>query len=54
MEQQHKSRCLQLFPEQTRNTQFCILDIEDRYQFMDDRLIAELQDAVDPILEDFL
>ncbi len=54
MEQKHKQRLIAKFPEAMSYREIHVLDIEDRYPFMDPDLIAELQPAIDLILQSCL
>src|SRR5690606_30395456 len=50
MEQKHKQRLTQNFPQETAGKQIIVLDIEDNYQYMDAELIDILQQSVAPWL----
>lgn len=46
MEQKHKQK----FPQQLQHKKIIVLDIPDDYHYMDEALIALLQDVVPPYL----
>lgn len=50
MEQKHKQNIKQKFPQQLRHKKIIVLDISDDYHYMDEALIALLQDVVPPYL----
>ena len=50
MEKKHKQRLLNNFPNETKNKQLVILDIEDNYKYMDEELIEMIKLSVDPYL----
>ena len=50
MEQKHRERLLSDFPGEMRFKEIHVLDIPDNYRYMDPKLIAEIEAAVDPIL----
>ena len=50
MEKKHKQRLLNNFPNETKNKQFVILDIEDDYKYMDEQLVEMIKLSVDPYL----
>ena len=50
MEKKHKQRLLNNFPNETKNKQFVILDIEDDYKYMDEELVEMIKLSVDPYL----
>jgi len=50
MEKKHKQRLLNNFPNETKNKQFVILDIEDNYKYMDEELVEMIKLSVDPYL----
>ena len=50
MEKIHKQKLLQRFPDQTKNATIIILEIEDRYPFMDAALIDEIQNSIQAYL----
>lgn len=54
MESKHKSRLIADHPEDMRDKEVHVLEIEDNYRFMDRELIDELSVAIDPILEAYL
>ena len=54
MERKHKQRLTADYPEAMRDCEVHVLEVEDRYQFMDPELVQELREAIDPILEDML
>ena len=54
MEEKHKARIQQQLPNESRHSHCIILDIEERYKMMDPKLIQELREVVDPILEEFI
>ena len=51
MERKHKQRLMADHPEAMRYLEVHVLEIEDRYSFMDPELIQELTEAIDPILD---
>jgi len=46
MEQKHRSFLLSRFPGETKYLDVEVLDIRDEYQYMDEELIAELEEVV--------
>lgn len=50
MEQKHKQNIKQKFPQQLQHKKIIVLDIPDDYHYMDEALIALLQDVVPPYL----
>lgn len=54
MENKHRQRLKKQFPRECRESQIIVLEIEDRFKAMDPRLIEEIREAVDPLLEEFL
>lgn len=50
MEEKHKNRMLAEFREELRFKEIQVLEVEDRYPYMDPALVAELQAALDPLL----
>jgi protein-tyrosine phosphatase len=50
MEKNHKQRLQDKFPELMTEKQIIILDIEDKYQYMDEELILSLRASVSPFL----
>ena len=52
METTHRKRILQFFPQEAHQAQITVLDIPDQFPFMHPELIAELKEAIDPILEE--
>ena len=51
MENKHRSRLRASFPEVPGlREMIVVIDVEDRYQFMDPRLIEELKEAIDPLV----
>jgi predicted protein tyrosine phosphatase len=50
MEDKHLQRLLSEFPNEMRYKEVHVLDIPDKYKFMDPDLIAEIEAAVEPIL----
>lgn len=50
MEDKHQQRLRAMFPGVLAHTPMHVLDIPDDYRFMDPALIAELRDAIDPLL----
>lgn len=46
MEKKHRSYLLSHFPGETKYLDVEVLDIPDEYQYMDEDLIAELEDVV--------
>jgi len=51
MEQKHKNRLRAEFTRMLDHKPVYVLDIPDEYKFMDEELIAELQDSINSILE---
>ena len=54
MEKKHKSRLRAEFGHSLGSTPLFVLDIPDEYQYMDEDLIAELDDKVGTLLSDHL
>ena len=50
MEKKHRQRLEDRFPSETQNKKIIILDIEDKYGFMDKELIELITLSVDPYL----
>lgn len=50
MEQQHKRRLKDLFPDVIQHKQIVVLDIPDEYQYMDEELVNMIKDSVDSYL----
>jgi predicted protein tyrosine phosphatase len=50
MENKHRSRILADYARDAGYVPIHVLDVEDRYRYMDPELVAELQAAIDPIL----
>jgi protein-tyrosine phosphatase len=50
MEKKHKQRLLDNFPNETKNKQLIILDIEDNYKYMDEELVEMIKLSVDSFL----
>ncbi|MEO0413960.1 MAG: hypothetical protein AAF226_03295 [Verrucomicrobiota bacterium] len=50
MEQKHRERLQATFRQEVRHKELHVLEIEDRYQFMDPLLVEELKVAIAPIL----
>lgn len=50
MESKHKQRLQADYRQAMRGCEVHVLEIEDRYKFMDPELIEELKFAIDPIL----
>lgn len=50
MEEKHKQRLMAEYPAEMRFKELHVLDIPDRYKFMDPELIDEIVASVDPIL----
>lgn len=50
MEQKHKQRLWERFPQELKRKQLIILDIEDDYEYMDEELVEMIQLSVDPYL----
>jgi len=50
MEKKHKKRMLDKFPNETKNKQLIVLDIEDDYKYMDKELVEMIKISVDPYL----
>ncbi len=53
MESKHRRRLMADFPKVARHKAFHVLEIEDRYPFMDPVLIEELRTSIDPLLEEW-
>ena len=53
MESKHKQRLRAEFPEAMQYKEVYVLEIEDNYSFMDTELIEELQNVIDPIIEEW-
>ena len=51
MEQHHKQRLKELFPQELRSCEVHVLDVPDEYGFMDPDLVELLEGAVGPILD---
>ncbi|HYD19910.1 MAG TPA: hypothetical protein VEB40_00435 [Flavipsychrobacter sp.] len=47
MEKRHKQRLTQRFENSLRNKQLIVLDIPDKYEYMDEELADMLKDAVE-------
>lgn len=52
MEKRHKERIKAKFPDETKNKKIVILDIVDKYQYMDAELIETIRKSVEPYLDD--
>ena len=50
MEEKHRDRLLSTFPDDMKYKDCGVLNIPDDYKYMDEDLIAELFDSVEPIL----
>lgn len=50
MEEKHCERIRAEFRQEIDFCELHVLDVEDRFQFMDPQLVAELMDNIDPIL----
>ena len=50
MEEKHKQRPLDKFPNEITSKQLIVLDIEDNYEYMDKELIEMIKLSVDPYL----
>ena len=50
MEEKHRERVRSKFRQELKNKEIHVLDVEDRFTFMDPRLVEELQMQIDPIL----
>jgi len=50
MEYKHKERTLATFRQELRYKELHVLEVEDRYQYMDPRLVEELRGVLDPML----
>ena len=50
MEKKHKQKLLEKFDPLLKGKKIIILDIEDRYQYMDEELILSLRASVSPFL----
>ncbi|MCB9045132.1 MAG: protein tyrosine phosphatase [Chitinophagales bacterium] len=51
MEQEHKVRIRQNFPQNMQDKIIIVLDIPDEYGYMDDELVAMLRDSIDSHLQ---
>lgn len=51
MEKKHKTRLMEKFRQETQGKMIIVLEIEDRYPFMDAELIENLKQSVEPYLE---
>lgn len=51
MEQKHKRRIVENFPNEVQDKTIIVLDIPDEYQYMDEELVAMIKDSVDAYLE---
>ncbi len=51
MEEKHRERLRAEFRQDLRSCELLVLAVEDRFPYMDPRLIEELQAVIDPILE---
>jgi predicted protein tyrosine phosphatase len=51
MEKKHKERLVNRFPEDSKQKKIIILDIEDKYKFMDSELIEEIKTKVEQYLD---
>jgi len=54
MEQKHLERLRADFRSEIRHHEIHVLEVEDRYQFMDPELVKELRSVLDPILTEEL
>lgn len=54
MEKKHRAYLLTRFPGETKYMDIEVLDIPDEYAYMDDDLIAELEDVVSDWLDEVL
>ena len=50
MEKKQQQRLIDNFPNETKNKQLVILDIEDEYKYMDEELVEMIKISVDPYL----
>ncbi len=50
MEAKHLERLRSEFRDELRSVEIEVLEVEDRYQYMDPRLIEELKAVLDPLL----
>ena len=50
MEEKHKERVMADFRQEVKHTEIYVLNVEDRFEYMDPRLVEELQSHIDPIL----
>ena len=50
MENKHRSKILADFARDAAYRPLHVLNVEDRYRYMDPELVAELEAAIDPIL----
>lgn len=51
MEQKHKSRIKQDFPDDIKGKDIIVLDIPDEYRYMDEELVDMLRDSVGSYLD---
>ncbi|MNY70601.1 hypothetical protein D3C86_2087650 [compost metagenome] len=54
MENHHKEKIIQQFPNECNNIEIVILEIPDEYKYMDKELIEEIQDSVSCYISDKL
>lgn len=52
MEQKHKKRLREKFPQAITDKNIVVLDIPDEYQYMDEELVDMLRDSVDIYVQD--
>lgn len=52
MENHHKEKLMQQFPNECSNIEIVILEIPDEYKYMDKELIEEIQDSVSCYISD--
>lgn len=51
MEKKHRERLVKRFPSVMQESEVCVLDIPDEYQFMDPELVEWIEASVPPLLE---
>lgn len=50
MEYKHKSILLSKFPQEIKNKRIIVMGIEDKYKYMDEKLIEEIKYCVDGVI----
>ena len=51
MEREHKKRLQEKFPSDIKSKEVIVLNIPDKYQYMDEKLVELLNDSVLPLLD---